>query len=389
MPLTELDLASPHAPVKRRPLPTYHDQLARFRADLQPALHKFAELSKAHADLLTSFPAVAISLVTTRLPARKVTAALKLVKEGKPLTQVSAALNLPMWMRRMPPEALHEPLPANLNPNDAGFGRVVNNAAPPAFKPGTIWLQQVLAARALGDDAFAAWFAPRCWDALRTDLIAPLAAFAWFSTRATLPAHRYLRRRWSPRSPLAAMAYEAHIWHVRMILELQALETEADALRLTGARYNGYEFIALETATDLTEEGRAMGHCVADYAERAAVGFSRLFSIRKGEQRFATMEIRFNSEGAVGVEQLSGPRNRTPDVDVLRAAYGWAKVLCATPGCAALYGPPPIHMPSWQIAWLPYVAAKASEGVTITPPPADAQKVLGKTRELMAAAMHC
>jgi hypothetical protein len=364
-------------------------QVSRYRADLQPALYKFAETSKAHADLLTSFPAVAVTLITKRLAPRRRVAALKLLLAGKPLTQIAAALNLPMWLRRVPPEALYTPLPADLDPNDRAFGRLIANAMPPTFRPGSAWLEQVLAARKLCDDEFALWFAHRCWDALRPDLIAPIAAYAWFSKNTACAAHRYVRRRWTSRSALPAIAYEAHLFHVRMILDLQAVEAASDPYRLTGARYAGYEFMALETADALQEEGRIMGHCVADYAERAAAGSSRLFGIRQNGIRLATMEIRYRGADACGIEQISGPRNRKPPDEVLRAAYSWAKVLCSTPGCAALYGPPAINVTAWQIAWRPYVSAKAAEGVTVTPPPPSPLLVMDKTRELMAAAMHC
>ncbi len=371
----------------RRATSEHETQLARFLPALQPALQKLMLASKAHADLLVSFPAAAISLVTKRLTARERASALKLVRAGRPLKEIAAALRLPMWLRRLPPEALYEPLPANLDPGDRAFGRGVVNAAPATVKPGATWLAQVLTARALCDDEFALWWARRCWDALRPDMIAPVAAFAWFSKHPQHAAYRYLRTAWSSRAALAVVAHEAHLWHVRMILDAQAREARGDPHHLTGARHAGYEFVALDTAAALQEEGRLMGHCVADYAERAAIGYSRLFGVRQGGSRLATMEIRYREGAAVGIEQICGPRNRTPDQDLLRAAYAWAHALCTMPGCSALYGPAPINLVSWKLLWQPYVGAKAAEGVTVPAAPVDANAILNRTRELMAAAI--
>lgn len=384
--VVELDqLSAPKT--RRRPTPAYENEIGRFHADLHAPLRKFAQISGAHADLLTTFPAAALAIVSRRLPAATRANARDMVGAGRSLPTIAAALKLPMWLKRLPPEALHAELPANLEAKDGMFGRLIANATPKVFKRGSTWLPQVFAARAACDDAFALWWAYRCTDAFRLDMITPIAAYAWYGARPELPATKYMRRRWSPRAHIAAMAHEAHCWHVRMLLEMQALEASLDPSRLSGGRHAGYEFVALDTAAALTAEGRIMGHCVGDYAERAAIGYSRIFSIRAAGERVATLEIRYRGGEAIGIEQISGPRNRTPPDDVLCAAHAWVRCLTAHPGCAELYGPPKINIAGWRALWAPYIAAKAAEGVAVAPPPECAAAALARTRDLMAATL--
>lgn len=52
-----------------------------------------------------------------------------------------------------------------------------------------------------------------------------------------------------------------------------------------------YEFLALRSAEELYEEGRAMKHCVGSYAPDVIRGTSRIYSIRQHGCRIATMEI--------------------------------------------------------------------------------------------------
>ena len=54
---------------------------------------------------------------------------------------------------------------------------------------------------------------------------------------------------------------------------------------------SGYELVALRSAEELLADGRAMGHCVASYSWRVVHGQSRIYSVRKGDIRLATLEL--------------------------------------------------------------------------------------------------
>lgn len=75
-------------------------------------------------------------------------------------------------------------------------------------------------------------------------------------------------------------------------------------------------FVALRSGEALFFEGRAMHHCVASYSGEVAAGRSRIFSIRDGVHRLATLELVQNQSGRYEVAQVAGPGNRKPSATV-------------------------------------------------------------------------
>ncbi|WP_336801649.1 PcfJ domain-containing protein [Kaistia sp. MMO-174] len=75
-------------------------------------------------------------------------------------------------------------------------------------------------------------------------------------------------------------------------------------------------FVALRSGEALFLEGRAMHHCVASYSGEVAAGRSRIFSIREGAHRLATLELVQNNSGRYEVAQVAGPGNNKPSARV-------------------------------------------------------------------------
>lgn len=82
----------------------------------------------------------------------------------------------------------------------------------------------------------------------------------------------------------------------------------------------GLQFIALRSGKSLYEDGRSMHHCVGSYSSDVITGKSRIYSIRRGEKRIATMEIALRGQSAWSLKQVCGPCNARPDEDTLAAA---------------------------------------------------------------------
>ena len=55
--------------------------------------------------------------------------------------------------------------------------------------------------------------------------------------------------------------------------------------------YDGFTFVQLQTADDLVHEGKTMHHCVGGYADRCVSGHSIIFSMRKGDRGYVTIEL--------------------------------------------------------------------------------------------------
>jgi hypothetical protein len=91
-----------------------------------------------------------------------------------------------------------------------------------------------------------------------------------------------------------------------------------------------YEFVALRTPTAIHAEGRAMHHCVASYVTAVLSGLTHIVSVRRDEQRVATLEL---YEGRI--RQLKGRFNSLPAPGVLVAARQYADDVRAAKRLAA------------------------------------------------------
>ena len=58
---------------------------------------------------------------------------------------------------------------------------------------------------------------------------------------------------------------------------------------------DGFKFVFLDTPQALVHEGTAMHHCVGSYADRCIRGSSIIFSMRKGDRSYITIELNGNT----------------------------------------------------------------------------------------------
>jgi hypothetical protein len=286
-------------------------QLRRYAGRLRPHLRRMANESKAHADLLFSFPAASVAIATAR-PRGNRLRAFRLIGSGAKLAEIADVLLLPMWTRRLPPEAFDGPLPSGLyeRAGDAAFGSRVLNMLPAAGAGMSTWLRWVLEGRSACDDEFALWIASlRVFDGnhLHTRLMLPLALFAWFSRRPSLEAAKLMRQPWTDKMSLAKAAWETQAWLLRV---LQDLCVEGENTWTSELVVNGLAFVPLTTPSMLREEALHMGNCLASYSEHTMFGTCRLYSIRREGVRLADMAIRLAGEAAQPfIASLLGPKN--------------------------------------------------------------------------------
>ena len=92
-----------------------------------------------------------------------------------------------------------------------------------------------------------------------------------------------------------------------------------DSLIEQPVRIGTHTAIPLTSQADLNEESLALAHCVYQYTQVCRSGIARIFSIREGEKRIATTEIRF-IQGEWKTTQVRGYRNSAPTKKVQRAA---------------------------------------------------------------------
>jgi hypothetical protein len=121
-------------------------QIRRYAAKFRGRLRRFGKTSTRYADLLFTFPAACVALVTEHGSPWSHQEALQLVRSGAVLGDVAWALNLPVWLRWLPPEAFDGCLPTGIGAraNDAEFTRRIINTPPPEAKYAACWLRWVL-----------------------------------------------------------------------------------------------------------------------------------------------------------------------------------------------------------------------------------------------------
>lgn len=97
-----------------------------------------------------------------------------------------------------------------------------------------------------------------------------------------------------------------------------------------GAVEGGYTFHALRSLRALIVEGKAMRHCVASYHRDICSGRARIYSVRNGGKRVATLELKQWSDARASVQQLKGFGNAFPPKQDAAAAQEFAAQVTKT-----------------------------------------------------------
>jgi hypothetical protein len=340
-------------------------QIRRYAGKFRRRLRRFGKTCAPYADLLFTFPAACVAVVTGHGSPWSQEEALQLVRSGAALGDVAGALGLPAWLRRLPPEAFDRPLPTSIGvrASDAEFARRIVNTLPRERQRLTSWLQWVLAARDACDDDFAVWVAAnRIFDSRRClpiDCLLPLAIFAWFSRHPELDAAKLMSGLWTPQTGAGRAANLTRRWLLAVLQDLCLEDTATPRDWTQRCHVYGFEFVPLLTSASLAEEGAAMRNCLATYSANVVWGMCRLYSLRRSGLRVANLEIRpVSGTGLPEIAKLLGPGNTHVTHEVYEAAHAWLKLQsqgaseagsfrCATPTDAAFQ----------KHVWQPYSSA--------------------------------
>jgi hypothetical protein len=346
-------------------------RLARYEGQFQRSLHDMAQRSRALGDLLYTFPGAAMTMAGGGLsPADRLRAG-RLLEEGRPLAEAAGALGLPMWLKRLPPEAFSGP-PGPL-PGGEDFSRRIVNHLPQSPKGSAAWLRRVAFGAEACNPDFALWLAQQSFSGKGSGQgagqdarkgpeggpqLAPLAAYAWFSGKDNAHARRLINRRWNGKMSFAMAVRELRVWLERLVLGYCAGGDSG------GVHINAYYFTPLYTSEELSAEAAVMKNCLAQYASRVAAGQCQIYSIRRGGYSVANMELRLHAGRELRIAQLRGPGNVAPSSEVQSAAEVWLgqwKGLAPPlllPGEANPWGRMKIAASRWKRIWGPYLEAR-------------------------------
>lgn len=130
---------------------------------------------------------------------------------------------------------------------------------------------------------------------------------------------------------------------------------------LQPGRADGYDFIPLNSTTDISEEAEAMQNCLRTYGPNLAHNRSRLWSVRRSGQRVATLRVAARFEGPLpGIAELTGIRNAEMPREVWWAARQWlhSHDLLRMEIEQRRWGTAPLDRPTWRAIWRPYWLAR-------------------------------
>lgn len=302
------------------------DVVLQFAPHARRGLRKLIRENKRYFDLATVFPAAAYALATPYRPASQRKAVARMVVEGSPLKHVAKALDLPMWLRRLPANAFTGDLLGV--PGSESFSRRIANRIPTGRDATSFWLEAVcFNANAAGED-FALWVATKRIHAKPGEaqlLFATLAAYAWHSRNANNRANSLIAVPWHPEIAFDTALCAAKSWLNRLRLVMQLEKGAIDDPWMEAGEVNGFTFTPLLDHVDLLGEARAMQNCSDQYASPLARDRCRLFSITRRGLHVATMEIAPHPRetGILTIMQLKGRHNMPASLAIWQAAHAW------------------------------------------------------------------
>ncbi|WP_407187474.1 hypothetical protein [Bradyrhizobium centrosematis] len=336
-------------------------RLRRYHPRFQNAARALAARHPRLADLAASFPALLFALAVPRAgldPSR----AIACVVDGAPLAQAAAPADLPLWLRRLPPEAFVCPVPRL--PDGELFRRQIANHLPRSLKLAPCWLQLVADTAELAHEPMAVWIArefvrePR---RVRTARLRLICLWAWFCSQPATLGHDLIERPWTPDLRIDAARSAAEDWQTVIALQTNLGRRPIADMWLRPGRIAGYEFVPLDCMAAVIAEAKAMKNCLNSYGADLAHNRSRLWSIRKEGERVATLRIaRRYRDPLPNIVELEGPGNATASQELWWAARQWLHKhdlsqidMRQRTGESA-----PLDRESWMSLWRPYWLAK-------------------------------
>lgn len=300
--------------------------VSRFDPTHRSRVRRLVRSSQRLADLAIVFPGALHVLAGLRGSPKRRQKALTLIAEGAALRDVAAALDLPMWLRRLPPEAFAG-WEGSL-PKSETFARRIANHLPTAAEDSAFWLRSVAFGVQACDDYFALWLAQQAVFMEPGDperLFGLLAAYAWFSNAAPSPAGDLIVMPWRPVMALDTAVCAAKSWLNRLRLVVQLKEGVLSDPWLSPGEARGFTFRPLLDQKAILAEAHAMQNCADQYADRLARDKCRIFSVLRRGVRVATLEIgpHPREAGVLAISQLKARHNLPAGVEIWQAAHTW------------------------------------------------------------------
>ncbi len=340
--------------------------LLRFVKHRQTAVRRLASQHPRLADLSLSFPALLFALAVPRQgfdPAPVIAD----VIAGAKLKRLAAVAGLPLWTRRLVPEAFNGTIP-NL-PSGPAFTSEICNFLPRP-RHAARWLACVTIAADVADERVALWMA-RHVEAARLpftdEAVRRVALWAWYAQRPDALAGRLAETPWTPQVGLPAARDAAWTWRERVSLTAHLGLAPIEDVWFDSGEVDGYLFEPLCSAEEIAAEAKAMRNCSSEWRYGSAYrrNRTRLWRVTKNGARVAMVETRLCSRlsetGYPLIDQFAGPGNGGLEHAVKLAIYRWwlQQPIHSQPAQTVPSRPDDVaDRAAWIALWGPYWRAK-------------------------------
>jgi hypothetical protein len=336
-------------------------RLRRYHPGCRDAVRTLALRHARIADLAASFPALLFALAAPR-PAFDPAPVIARVIDGCSLAEATAAACVPMWLRKLPPEAFVRPI-AGL-PDSELFRHRIANHLPRSPKLASTWLQLVTDTAALAHEPAALWIArefvraPRRFPSSRLRLI---CLWSWFSTRPATPANELIGRPWTPDIGITAALSAANEWRTTIALHANLGREPIADMWLEAGHMAGYDFLPLNSVAAITDEADAMHNCLRTYGYSLAHNRSRLWSVRRNGERIATLRVGImHRDPLPKIIELEGAGNTKASRELWWIARQWLQShdLLQIDTQEHRWNTAPLDRATWLSLWRPYWLAR-------------------------------
>jgi hypothetical protein len=336
-------------------------RLRRYHPRFQGTVRVLAMRHSRIADLAASFPALLFALAVPR-PGLDPAPALARVIDGVALAEAATAADLPLWLRKLPPEALARPIPRL--PDGELFRRQIANHLPRSPKLAPTWLQTVADVAELAHEPAAVWIArelvrePLRVKPARLRLI---SLWSWFSVQQATFGNELIGRRWTPDMRIGPALEAADDWRMMIALHVNLGHEPISDMWLQPAQVAGYDFLPLISTAAIAEEAKAMRNCLNTYGYNVAHNRSRLWSVRRSGERIAMLKVACRYRDPLpNIVELEGAGNTDAPRELWWAARQWLHMhdLSQIDMGLRKWGTAPLDRATWLSLWRPYWLAK-------------------------------
>jgi hypothetical protein len=135
---------------------------------------------------------------------------------------------------------------------------------------------------------------------------------------------QFIVRAFSPDMSLKTVTKLSSDWHEAVANNMSGPFFEFPEPWCCAGELCGYEIVPIANSADLYREGHALHHCVGTQGHRVHSGEAYFYSIRRQNERVATLELVRRGSG-VAVGGLRGSCNSQVPKEIVRAVKSWLR----------------------------------------------------------------